>query len=213
MPEQMDQAFWDERYSSRPTLWSGKPNLHLVSETAELVPGTHGTAMDVGCGEGADAIWLASRGWHVTAVDLSVVALARAAANAANAGEEIAGRIEWHHLDLAATAPEPAAYDLVSAQYMHLPPREREALLRGLAAAVRPGGTLLVVGHHPSDLDTTMQRPHDRGLFFTGEDVVALLPPEDWEIVVDAVPGRAAEDPDGNPVTIHDTVLRARRRD
>lgn len=213
MPEQMDQAFWDERYSSRPTLWSGKPNLHLVSETAELVPGAHGTAMDVGCGEGADAIWLASRGWHVTAVDLSVVALARGAANAANAGDEIAGRIEWHHLDLTATAPEPVAYDLVSAQYMHLPPREREALLRGLAAAVRPGGTLLVVGHHPSDLDTTMRRPHDHGLFFTGQDVVDLLPPADWEIVVDAVPGRAAEDPDGNPVTIHDTVLRARRRD
>lgn len=74
MPEQFDQAFWDERYRSHATLWSGNPNGHLISETDGLTPGA---ALDVGSGEGADAIWLAERGWRVTAVDLSTVALQR----------------------------------------------------------------------------------------------------------------------------------------
>jgi 2-polyprenyl-3-methyl-5-hydroxy-6-metoxy-1,4-benzoquinol methylase len=79
MPEQFDQAFWDERYRSHDALWSGNPNDHLINETDGLTPGP---ALDVGCGEGADAVWLAERGWRVTAVDLSTVALERGAAHA-----------------------------------------------------------------------------------------------------------------------------------
>jgi SAM-dependent methyltransferase len=207
--EQFDQAFWDERYLSHTTLWSGKPNRHLVAETEQLKPGT---ALDVGAGEGADAIWLASRGWQVTAVDISTVALERAAGYAAKAGADIAGRISWSHQDLMEWEPPQGQYDLVSAQYLHLPAVPRQALFDHLAAAVAPGGTVLIVGHHPSDMETTMPRPKMPELFFTGDDIADRLDPAEWEIVTNAASGRTATDPEGRPVTIHDTVLRARRR-
>jgi SAM-dependent methyltransferase len=209
MDELFSEASWDERYRSRTALWSGHPNPHLVAEAAGLTPGT---ALDVGTGEGADAIWLADRGWRVTAVDLSTVALERAAAHAAQLGAEIAGRIGWIHADLTSQDPGPARYDLVSAQYMHLPSGPRRALFGRLAKAVAPGGTLLIVGHHPSDLQTTMPRPPMPELFYTGDDIAATLDSSDWAIITNASPGRTATDPDGNTVTIHDTVLQARRR-
>ena len=209
MTDPFDQAFWDERYRSQSSLWSGKPNVHLVGEAAELSPGT---ALDVGCGEGADAIWLAGRGWQVTGVDVSTVALQRAAGHAARAGDGIAGRIDCVHADQLRWDPGPARYDLVSAQYLHLPDPLRADLFRRLAASVTPGGTLLIVGHHPSDLHTTMPRPPLPERFFTGEDIVALLDPHAWEVVTDTAAPRQATDPDGHSVTIHDTVLRARRR-
>ncbi|MGV9945632.1 class I SAM-dependent methyltransferase [Rhodococcus aetherivorans] len=209
MPEnQLDEELWDERYRSRPALWSGEPNRHLVGEAAELEPGL---ALDVGCGEGADAIWLARRGWRVDGVDVSGVALRRAAEHADRAGAEIAGRITWLHENLTAWDPGRGRYDLVSAQYMHLPP-ERDVLFRGLAEAVAPGGTLLIVGHHPTDLQTTVPRPPRPELFFTGADVVALLDPDGWDVVTEAAVARSVTDPDGRAVTVHDTVVRARRR-
>ena len=207
-PELFDEAFWNERYRSADALWSGNPNRYLVSEVSELSPGT---ALDVGCGEGADALWLAGRGWRVTGADLSTVALERAARHAAAAGPQIAARIDWVHADLIGWDPGAARYDLVSSQYMHLPPEPREALFRGLAGAVAPGGTLLIVGHHPSDLQTTMPRPPMPELFFTGEDIAALLAPGDWKVITDDAPQRSAADPDGRPVMIRDTVFRARR--
>lgn len=207
-PEQFGEAFWNERYRSADGLWSGNPNRYLVSEASELSPGT---ALDVGCGEGADALWLAGRGWRVTGADLSTVALERAARHAAAAGPQIAARIDWVHADLIGWDPGAARYDLVSSQYMHLPPGPRGALFRGLAGAVAPGGTLLIVGHHPSDLQTTMPRPPMPELFFTGEDIAALLVPGDWKVITDEAPQRSAADPDGRPVMIRDTVFRARR--
>jgi len=95
---------------------------------------------------------------------------------------------------------------------MHLPAGPRQALFERLAKAVAPGGTLLIVGHHPSDLQTTMPRPPMPELFYTGDDIAAELDPGEWAIITNASPGRAATDPDGNAVTIHDTVLQARRR-
>lgn len=210
MPEnQLDEELWDERYRSRPALWSGEPNRHLVGEAAELEPGL---ALDVGCGEGADAIWLARRGWRVDGVDVSGVALRRAAEHADRAGAEIAGRITWLHENLTAWDPGRGRYDLVSAQYMHLPSPERDVLFRRLGEAVAPGGTLLIVGHHPSDLQTTVPRPPRPELFFTGADVVALLDPDGWDVVTEAAVARSVTDPDGRAVTVHDTVVRARRR-
>ncbi|HUZ25411.1 MAG TPA: methyltransferase domain-containing protein [Streptosporangiaceae bacterium] len=209
MSDQFGEEFWDERYRSHSSLWSGNPNRHLISEAADLPPGA---ALDVGSGEGADAIWLAGRGWRVTAVDLSTVALERGAAHAERAGAQIAGRITWRHADLRTWDPGPARFDLISAQYMHLPTQERDALLRRLAAAVSLGGTLLIVGHHPSDMQTTMPRPQKPELYFTGDDIVAVLDSQEWDIVTNATEPRAATDPDGQPVVIHDTVLRARRR-
>lgn len=176
------------------------------------LPTTPGTALDVGSGEGADAIWLAVRGWRVTCIDVSTVALERAAERAADAGQEVADRITWQPADVLSWDPAPLRFDLVSAQFMHLPPLAREALHRRLAAAVRPGGSLLIVAHHPSDLETSMRRPHPSDLFFTAEQIAATLDPDAWQIVVAAAPERQMLDPEGRPVTIHDTVLHARRR-
>ena len=203
----MDEAFWNARYASSSELWSGNPNPQLTAEVADPEPGR---ALDVGCGEGADAIWLASRGWLVTAVDISTVALARAAARAAGAGADIAQRITWLHADVTTWAP-PAIYALVSAQFMHLPSELRDLLHRRLAACVAPGGSLLIVGHHPSDLQTTARRPQTPGLLFAPADVAAILDSREWVIVVSDARERGAVDPEGHSVTVHDTVLRAVR--
>lgn len=207
-PEVYDAAFWDARYGSAHSLWSGKPNGGLVAEAGDLEPGT---ALDAGAGEGADAIWLARRGWRVTAVDISGVALDRAAAHAAAAGDDVAGLIQWRRADLLDWTPPERAYDLVTAQYLHLPARERRALYARLAAAVADRGTLLIVGHHPADMGTTMPRPQRPELYFTGDDLAAELGGEGWKIVTNVAAAREATDPEGRPVTLHDTVFRARR--
>jgi thioredoxin reductase/SAM-dependent methyltransferase len=197
---------WEERYRAHGSVWSGQPNAQLVAEAAGLVPGR---ALDAGCGEGADAVWLAGRGWRVTAVDLSGTAIERAAEHAAAAG--VADRIEWLQADLRARPPARGAYDLVTAHFLHLPGEVRRELFARLAEAVAPGGTLLIVGHHPSDLWTTARRLHVPDAMFTAEEVAAGLAPEGWDVVADARP-RPARDPDGNEVTTRDAVLVARRR-
>jgi SAM-dependent methyltransferase len=206
-PERFTAEFWDARYSSAHALWSGNPNHHLVAEASGLPPGT---ALDAGAGEGADAIWLARRGWRVTAIDISAVALQRAAGHAAAAGGEIAARIQWRREDLLEWQPPERAYDLVTAQFLHLPAGIRQQVFARLAAAVAGGGTLLIVGHHPADLKTTMPRPNQPELFFTGGELASGLGAE-WEVVTSASAPREATDPEGRPVTIHDTVFRARR--
>lgn len=208
-----DEQFWEDRYRSVDVdhhhhgLWSGKPNANLVTEAADLPPGT---ALDAGCGEGADALWLAGRGWRVTAVDIARTALDRAAAHAAAGDPATAARIEWRKEDLLRWEPPAGAWDLVSSQYIHLPPAERDGLVHRLAAAVAPGGTLLVVAHHPSDLDTTVGRPAVPEVFYTADELVAALG-DGWQVVTAEARPRAEQDPDGNAVTVHDTVLRARR--
>jgi 2-polyprenyl-3-methyl-5-hydroxy-6-metoxy-1,4-benzoquinol methylase len=206
---QFTQEFWDDRYRSAGQLWSGQPNPQLVAQTADLAPGE---ALDAGSGEGADAIWLARRGWTVTAVDISAVALERAAGHAASQGEEIAGRITWRRENLRSWDPGPQRFDLVSAQFMHLPGAEQESMYRRLAAAVRPGGTMLAVGHHPDDMHANVGRTGRADMFMSAEQMAAALDPGDWEIVVADAIGRSATDLDGQPVTVRDTVLRATRR-
>ena len=203
----MDQAFWDERYQSSTRIWSGNPNPHLVAEATGLTPGT---ALDIGAGEGADCVWLAEQGWRVTGVDLSPVALERAAAHAAERGAELADRITWQHADATTWTPPPAAFDLVSIHFLHFASAERRPMYRRLASAVKPGGVLLIVGHHPSDLDTGVRRPSDPDRLFTAEDVAGDLE-GDWTLVAQDARPRQATDPDGNEVTIHDAVLVARR--
>jgi SAM-dependent methyltransferase len=209
---QFTQEFWDDRYGSAGEsgrIWSGQPNPQLVAQTADLVPGA---ALEAGAGEGADAIWLARQGWTVTAVDVSAVALERAAGYAAAAGGEIARRITWQREDLLSWVPPTERFDLVSAQYMHAPADEIEALHRRLAAAVRPGGTLLIVGHHPDDLHANVGRTGAPDRFWSARAIAASLDPGGWEIMVADAPGRSATDLDGQPVTVRDTVLRAARR-
>jgi len=209
MSGDLGETFWDERYRGQAALWSGRPNRYLVSEAAGLAPGR---ALDAGSGEGADAIWLAERGWQVTAVDFSAVALERAAGHARQRGGDVAARIEWVREDLTEWDPGPGRYDLVTAQYLHLPSAGRPAFFRRLAAAVAPGGSLLVVGHHASDLQTTIPRPQDPDRYFTSHEIVSVLEPGVWDVVTDAAPERSATDPEGRAVTVREVVFRAQRR-
>jgi SAM-dependent methyltransferase len=200
--------FWDDRYRSAEQIWSGEANPRLVAVATDLAPGS---ALDVGSGEGADAIWLAARGWNVAGIDISQVALDRAAARAVEAGADIARRITWQQADVLAWEPPKVQFDLVSAQFMHFPPEALVTLHVELAAAVRPGGTLLIVGHHPSDLETSVGRRHLHDLMFTADQIAANLNPDDWQIVA-TTPERTMLDPDGQLITIHDAVVRAVRQ-
>jgi 2-polyprenyl-3-methyl-5-hydroxy-6-metoxy-1,4-benzoquinol methylase len=196
----MDEAWWDGRYQERDQIWSGNPNTQLVAEVSGLHPGT---ALDVGAGEGGDAIWLVEQGWRVTAVDLSSVALERAAKHAQERGAEVT----WSHVDLTVTAPT-EQFDLVTAHFVHMPTAEGLDLInRRMAAAVRPGGILLIVLHSPLDMDVLEGRPKIPHLYRTADQVASVLEPGDWEILVAEARPRSFQD-----VTIHDEVLKARRR-
>jgi SAM-dependent methyltransferase len=218
VPEQFDQEFWDALYEARPAIWSGNPNPHLVAEVDALPPGT---ALDVGAGEGADAIWLAGRGWQVTAVDISSVALTRAAADAAQVGREVAGRIEWVHRDLMNWEIPDDHFDLVSANFFHLAPAPRRLLFDRLASAVAAGGTLLIVGHSSGVRNGPTHDGPGHGVegslmpidyFFAGDEVAAGRDPENWVINTNAEVARTrAGHPEG-PGHTHDVVVRATRR-
>ena len=197
--------YWDAHYGRRPQIWSGRPNGVLVDEVSDLTPGK---ALDVGCGEGADAVWLAQQGWHVTAVDVSRVALERAAGAAKAAGVD--RLIGWERHDLAHTFPD-GLYDLVNVQYLHAPiefPRDR--VLRDAASAVAPGGTLLVVGHASPP---PWSHAHKHEELPQPDDVVRALglPEGDWEIVTCEVRLRETVSPHGDAAHINDSVVKARR--
>jgi SAM-dependent methyltransferase len=203
-----DAGFWNDRYRSARQVWSGNPNPQLVTEVTGQPPGR---ALDSGCGEGADAIWLARNGWTVVAADISSVAVERGAQHARDADPAASARIEWRQVDLLARPPEAGSFDLVSVQFMQLPPQPRAGLFTALAAAVRPGGRLLVVGHHPTDLATGVARPPMPELFYTADEIAGLLD-DSWQVDVSEARPRPALTPEGAEVTIHDAVLVATRR-
>ncbi|MDB1088567.1 FAD-dependent oxidoreductase [Streptomyces sp. ACA25] len=200
------EEFWEDRYRSDERVWSGRPNADLLREATGLLPGR---ALDLGCGEGADAIWLAEQGWHVTAVDISRTALTRGAAQARAAG--VADRIDWQRHDLAESFP-PGRFDLVSAHFLHSPvdlPGER--ILRTAAAAVSPGGVLLVVGHSGPPPWDTGPRP-DMPLRTAGEVVHTLgLHSREWELLVNEGHERSRACRDGRTVIHTDYTLKFRR--
>lgn len=197
--EEMDADYWDATYSERPTIWSGQPNAQLVAEAGNLSPGS---ALDVGCGEGADAVWLAQQGWDVTAVDISRVAVDRARAHAKDVGAAISFEVR----DLISTPPPRGSYDLVSTQFFQLADPERSVFMRGLGDAVRPGGQLLVVGHC---LTPSMNPTHvDR--FFTPDEITALFSSEEWVTEVSETRERTAMH-HGEMTDLIDAVVRLRR--
>lgn len=199
----LDAGFWDKRYRERDAAWSGEPNDRIVDAVASVAPGV---ALDIACGDGADAIWLAEHSWRVTATDISSVALERGHAN------DRTGRVEWLQADLLEWTPAAATYDFVSAHFVHFASPEREKIFRAIAAAVRSGGTLLIVGHHPSDLRTTAGRWPMPEFYYTADAIAELLEPAGWEILEASAAPRSAVDPTGATITVHDAVLRARRR-
>ncbi|GGY50222.1 class I SAM-dependent methyltransferase [Streptomyces omiyaensis] len=195
---------WDGRYAERQRLWSGQPNGALVAEVAGLAPGR---VLDVGCGEGADAIWLARAGWDVTALEVSGVALGRAAAHARDAGADV----RWVHAGLAEAALPPASFDLVSAQYPALLRTPEGAAERALLDAVAPGGVLLLVHHAGMDEPHAGQAGGFDPADYVWPSMVAALLGDDWRIEVDEERPRVVPDGGAGAHHTHDVVLRARR--
>ncbi|WP_375400846.1 class I SAM-dependent methyltransferase [uncultured Amnibacterium sp.] len=196
------QQFWDGFYGAR-QVWSGDPNPLLVREVEHLGPGT---AVDLGCGEGADVIWLAARGWDVLGIDVAPTALARAADYAARAG--VTASAHWQAADLAAWRPE-RQYDLVTVQYLHSPVAlDRTRILGTAASATAPGGTLVVLSH------AAMPDWHDPAVALpTLEDVQRdlALPRDQWRLETREVVERTISDADGRSGTRSDSVIRGVR--
>ncbi|MEV0807197.1 methyltransferase domain-containing protein [Micromonospora sp. NPDC050200] len=199
--------FWDALYQGRDQVWSGRANPHLVDVAGPLPAGT---ALDLGCGEGGDAIWLAGRGWRVTAVDVSATALDRAAAEAATAG--VASRIDFRRHDLTRTFPE-GVFDLVSAQFLQSPLEfPRAEVLRAAARAVAPGGRLLIVEH--GEVPPWSRLAHPELRFPTPEETLAELDldPDGWRTERLDAPRREVTGPDGQPAALVDHLVLVRRR-
>jgi SAM-dependent methyltransferase len=163
-----EQSAWEERYSGPDLVWGAGPNRFLTAEAAELPPGR---AIDLGTGEGRNAIWLAERGWQVTAVDFSAAGLDRAARLAG----QRAVSVDWVQADLLDYQPASGGYDLVLIAYIHLPAAGLARLFRAAAAAVAPGGTLLVIGHDRDNITRGHGGPPDPDRLYTPAAVTAEL--------------------------------------
>ncbi len=185
-------------------MWSGRPNGRLVAEVAGLAAGR---ALDVGCGEGADAIWLARRGWAVTAIDISDVAVCRARKAAGPAG----GGVDWVRGDALQSPFSSRSFDLVSLQYPALPKAAGEPAVRTLLDTVRPGGLLLAVYHDLDDAhyEHMKSQGFDPADYVGADDLDRLLG-EEFTVELRAVEPRI--DPPPDTPHIADIVLRARRR-
>jgi len=162
------RALWDERHAARQPIESFEPDPTLIDEIGSLRPGR---ALDLGAGDGRNAIWLASQGWQVTAVDFSQVALDRGRALATARGV----RVEWQLDDLLEWSPGASRFDLVTLFFIHLPPDERRDVYARAAAAVAPGGTLLIVAHDRTNLADGVGGPQDPDVLFTPGEVAADL--------------------------------------
>jgi SAM-dependent methyltransferase len=164
----VNREHWDERYATEELIWKAEPNRFLVEELDALAPGT---ALDVACGEGRNAVWLASKGWRVTGVDFSRAGLAKAQRLATDRGVEVT----WVEADVVEWQPPTASFDLVVVMYLHLPAEQRHRALAHAAAALAPGGVLLVVGHDTSNLLKGTGGPQDPAVLFGPEEIVEDL--------------------------------------
>ena len=202
---EFDQDYWDRHWAQRPggrPAAAQPPNPYLSRETSSLAPGT---ALDAGCGTGAEAIWLAARGWAVTAADIAAEALARAAQAPG------AGRVRWVEADLTSWAPE-TQFDLVTTCYAH-PAMPQLAFYQRLATWVAPGGTLLIIGHRPAGHGDEHEPPAHATV--TAAGIAAVLDEASWQIVTAeehtrTVTGDTVSGHPGETVTLFDVVVRAR---
>lgn len=202
-PDYFEVTSWDERYAGGESVWSGKPNPQLVAEATALEPST---ALDVGCGEGGDVIWLARQGWHVTGADFSANGLARAAQHAQEAG--ITDRTDWWQVDAREFDAAGRSYDLVTTHFLHLPDGRMVEAVGRLAGAVAPGGHLLVVGHSPAAHFTQLSESH-RNAMFLAKDLLPGLPEGFEPVVVEQRPRSVVRD--GRTIDIDDSTFLARR--
>ena len=204
-----DRAAWDERWAQvlrdhGDQLGGRPPNGWLTELAGDLPPGR---ALDAGCGHGAETLWLAARGWHVTAVDFAPSVLEHARRTAADVvGADAAARIEWVEGDLGTwTPPSPESYDLVACLYVHVA-GEVEELVGRLASGVADGGALLLVGHLPVDPATGLPTRAADQRQVTVADATRALDPAVWELVV------AEDRPRPAAGTGADALVWARRR-
>lgn len=197
----MDADAWNERYSGTDLLWTAEANRFVVTELDGVAPGR---GLDLACGEGRNAVWLAGQGWTMTGVDFSAVALDKARRLADHHGVEV----EWVEADVTDFRRELHSEDLVLIAYLHLPEDDRRAVWRHAAEAVAPGGTFLLVGHDRSNLDGGYGGPQDAAVLPTPDEVVAEL--DDLVVEKAEVVERPVETEDGLRVAL-DTLVRARR--
>jgi SAM-dependent methyltransferase len=190
---------WDKRYASVENLWASKPNRFLVAEVVDLPPGR---ALDLACGEGQNAIWLATLGWEVTGVDYSEVAIVKARARA----ERDRVAVDFACADLVSYEPDPAAFDLVLILYLHIPLHERRGVLERAAAAVAPGGTFVLVGHDSTNLAEGVGGPSDPTILHTLDEIVLELPGLEVEKAE-----RVLRDVHGEERDAVDALVRARK--
>jgi ubiquinone/menaquinone biosynthesis C-methylase UbiE len=164
----VNREHWDERYGTEELIWKAEPNRFLVEELDALPPGR---ALDFACGEGRNAVWLASKDWRVTGADFSRAGLAKAQRLATDRGVEVT----WVEADVVEWRPPTASFDLVVVMYLHLPAEQRRRALAHAAAALAPGGVLLVVGHDTSNLLKGTGGPQDPAVLFGPEEIVEDL--------------------------------------
>jgi SAM-dependent methyltransferase len=190
---------WDKRYASVENLWAVRPNRFLVAEVAELEPGR---ALDLACGEGQNAIWLATLGWAVTGVDYSEVAIGKARARAERDG----AHVDFVCADLLEYQPSTDAFDLVLLLYFHIPASERRDVLARAAGALAPGGTCVVIGHDLTNLTHGVGGPNDPSLLSTPAELASELPGLEIEKATTIL-----RDVDGEERDAIDNLVRARK--
>lgn len=176
----MDSRAWDERYAATELVWSSTPNQFVAAELADLPPGR---ALDLAAGEGRNALWLAERGWEVTAVDFSLVALdkGRRIEAAQPGGRDL--HVDWVHADVLTYEPGPVGFDLALLAYLQLPADERRTALRVAFGALSVGGSLFVVAHDSTNLTEGTGGPQDAAVLYTAEEVLGDLDGERFDVV------------------------------
>ena len=199
----MSREDWNNRYEGSELVWTIRPNRFLVAEVEGMKPGR---ALDLACGEGRHAIWLAGLFWRVRAVDFSAVAIAKGRQLA----ERHAVQVDFEVADLTAYVPEEESADLAIVFYLQLPAEQRTPILRKAAAAVAPGGTFLLVGHDSRNLEYGHGGPKSPDVLYTPEDVVADLDGSGLELERAESVERPVETPEGERVAI-DALVRAQR--